>query len=146
MDSFHIWYKWSLAWGVSHVMTFDLDLYLQGHSTLFWLGIQHDSIVWVIMRRRGVSSEHRRSSCSSLILMCYIWQSMVIVAEDYSILHQFPICVSLIYIFIMWYIENNVCTWVTNCFCTHKRIICVVISQVAKQWAMISNFTDFERT
>ena len=26
MDSFHIWYKWSLAWeGVSHVKTFDLD-------------------------------------------------------------------------------------------------------------------------
>ena len=33
---------------------------------LTW-GIQHDSIVWVIMRRRGVSSERRRSSCSS----CY---------------------------------------------------------------------------
>ena len=65
MDSFHIWHKWSLAWeGVSHVMTFDLDLYLQGHSTLFWFGAQHDSIVWVIMRRRGVSSERRRSSCS----------------------------------------------------------------------------------
>ena len=31
MDSFHIWYKWSIAWeGVSHVMTLDLDLYLQG--------------------------------------------------------------------------------------------------------------------
>ena len=29
------WYKWSLAWeDVSHVMTSDLDLYLQGHSTL----------------------------------------------------------------------------------------------------------------
>ena len=68
MDSFHIWYKWSQAWeGMSHVMTFDLDLYLQGHSTLFWLGIRHDSIVWVIMRQRGVSSEHRRSSCSSFI-------------------------------------------------------------------------------
>ena len=54
MDSFHIHHKWSLVWeGVLHVMTFDLDLYLQGHSTLFWLGIQHDSIVWVIMRRRG---------------------------------------------------------------------------------------------
>ena len=67
MDSFHIWYKWLLAWeGVSHVMTFDLDLYLQGLSTLFWLGIQHDSKVWVIMRRLGVSSERRRSSCSSL--------------------------------------------------------------------------------
>ena len=35
MYSFHIWYKWSLAWeGVLHMMTFDLDLYLQGHSTL----------------------------------------------------------------------------------------------------------------
>ena len=35
MDSFHIWYKWSLAWeGVSHVMIFDLDLYLQCHLTL----------------------------------------------------------------------------------------------------------------
>ena len=27
--------------------------------------IQHDSIVWVIMRRRGVSSERMRSICSS---------------------------------------------------------------------------------
>ena len=70
MDSFHIWYKWLLAWeGVLHVMTFDLDPYLQGHSTLFWLGIQHDSIVWVIMRRRGVSSERRRSSCSSSLCL-----------------------------------------------------------------------------
>ena len=64
---FHIWYKWLLAWeGVLHVMTFDLDLYLQGHSTLFWLGIQHDSILWVIMKRRGVSSERKRSSWLSV--------------------------------------------------------------------------------
>ena len=35
MDSFHIWYKWSLVWeSVLHVMTFDLDLYLQGHLAL----------------------------------------------------------------------------------------------------------------
>ena len=35
MDSFHIWYKWSLVWeSVLHIMTFDLDMYLQGHSTL----------------------------------------------------------------------------------------------------------------
>ena len=33
---------------------------------LTW-GIQHDSILWVIMRRRGVSSERRRSSCSSFV-------------------------------------------------------------------------------
>ena len=35
MDSFHIWHKWSLVLeGVLHVMTFDLDLYLQGHLAL----------------------------------------------------------------------------------------------------------------
>ena len=35
MDSFHIYQKWSLVWkGVLHVMTFDLDLYLQGHLAL----------------------------------------------------------------------------------------------------------------
>ena len=33
----------------------------------FWLGIQYDSIVRVIMRRRRVSSERRHSSCSSYI-------------------------------------------------------------------------------
>ena len=34
-DSFHIRHKWSLPWeGVSRTMTFDLDLYLQGHSAL----------------------------------------------------------------------------------------------------------------
>ena len=33
----------------------------------FWLGIQYDSMVWVIMRRRGVYSEGRHSSCSSLV-------------------------------------------------------------------------------
>ena len=104
---------------VLHVMTFDLDLYFQGHSAFdlenrvrsvasavldgffsylvqmitsmrrcvachdLWpwpissrsfdlvltLGIQHDSIVWVIMRWRGVSSERRRSSCSSFSLL-----------------------------------------------------------------------------
>ena len=35
MDSFHIYHKWSLVWeGVLHIMTFDLDLYLQGHLAL----------------------------------------------------------------------------------------------------------------
>ena len=41
-------------------------------SIIFWLGIQYDPIVWVIMRRRGVSSERRRSSCSS----CEHFQNM----------------------------------------------------------------------
>ena len=31
----------------------------------FWLGIQYESMVWVIMRRQGVSSECRHSICSS---------------------------------------------------------------------------------
>ena len=30
MNSFHIWHKWSLE-GVSHAMTSDLDIYLQGY-------------------------------------------------------------------------------------------------------------------
>ena len=35
LHSFHIWHKSSLASeGVSHVMTFDLDLYFEGHSVL----------------------------------------------------------------------------------------------------------------
>ena len=35
MDSFHISHEWSLVWkGVLHLMTFDLDLYLQGHLAL----------------------------------------------------------------------------------------------------------------
>ena len=135
-----MWYKWSLAWeDVLHVMTFDLDPYIQGHSALtlkivssvastvldgffpylvqmissmrrcvacddlwpwpissrsfdfdfenrvrsvtfsvldrlfFWLGIQYDSIMWVIMRRRGVSWERRRSSYSSFNCTKYMW-------------------------------------------------------------------------
>ena len=33
--SFHIYYKWSLVWeGVLHIMTYDLDLYLQGQLDL----------------------------------------------------------------------------------------------------------------
>ena len=38
-------------------------------SILFWLGIWYESIVWVIIRRWGVFSERRRSSCSSLIYL-----------------------------------------------------------------------------
>ena len=35
MYSFPIWHKWSFAWeGVPCAMTFDLDLYLQGHSAM----------------------------------------------------------------------------------------------------------------
>ena len=32
----------------------------------FWLGIQNESIVWIIMRQRGVSSERRHSICCSV--------------------------------------------------------------------------------
>ena len=44
-------------WRIFKICNFDF--------VIFWLGIQYDSMVWVIMRRRGVSSERRRSSCSS---------------------------------------------------------------------------------
>ena len=60
-------------WPISS-RSFDLDFENRVRSVtfsvldrlFFWLGIQYDSIMWVIMRRRGVSSERRRSSCSSL--------------------------------------------------------------------------------
>ena len=46
-------------WRIFKICNFDF--------VIFWLGIQYDSMVWVIMRRRGVSSERRRSSCSSFL-------------------------------------------------------------------------------
>ena len=49
----------------------------------FWLGIQYDSIVWVIKRWRGVSSERRRSSCSSLSLLCKY--SLVVIIDIYFV-------------------------------------------------------------
>ena len=59
-------------WPISS-RSFDLDFENQVRSVtfsvldrlFFWLGIQYDSIVLVIMRRQGVSSERRRSSYSS---------------------------------------------------------------------------------
>ena len=43
-----------------------------------WFGTQHDSVVWVIMRRRGVSSERRRSSLymSVHLSFFYIWATL----------------------------------------------------------------------
>ena len=60
------------TWPISS-RSFDLDFENSVRSVtfsvldplFFWLGIQYDSIMWVIMRRRGVSSERRRSSYSS---------------------------------------------------------------------------------
>ena len=65
-------------WPISS-RSFDLDFENRVRSVMFsvldrlffWLGIQYDPIVWVIMRRRGVSSERRRSSCSSCVCRCW---------------------------------------------------------------------------
>ena len=62
-------------WPISS-RSFDLDFANRVRSVtfsvlgrlFFLLGNQYDSVVWVIMRRRGVSSERRRSSCSSWYL------------------------------------------------------------------------------
>ena len=50
-------------WRIFKICNFDF--------VFFWLGIQYDSMVWVIIRRRGVSSERRRSSCSSFRLLTH---------------------------------------------------------------------------
>ena len=60
--------------GVSHVMFVSKFKHLKFWRIIlicnfdfgfFWLGIEYDSMVWVIMRWQGVSSERRCSSCSS---------------------------------------------------------------------------------
>ena len=72
-DPFHICTSYQATSGdVSYVMfvskfknlKFCQILYMCNfHFVFFWLGIQYDSMVWVIMRWWGVSSERRRSSC-----------------------------------------------------------------------------------
>ena len=122
---FQYLYKWSLAWeGVSHVMTFDLDLYLQGHSTLFWLGIQHDSIVWVIMRRRGVSSE--RSSCSS-----FLWVQVTI----FQYLFRYRFC-------FLYTISNNVISNHYHLMQSYslKNVCHVIVGQI-RFWQCLCNKT-----
>ena len=57
-------------WRIFYICNFDF--------VFIWLGIQYDSMVWVIMRRQGVSSERKRSSCSSLKVDHYWkWQCSV---------------------------------------------------------------------
>ena len=46
-------------WRIFSICNFDF--------IFFWLGIQYDPMEWAIMRRQGVSSECRRSSCSSFV-------------------------------------------------------------------------------
>ena len=59
--------------------------------SLFWLGIQHNSIVWVIMRRRGVSSEHRCSSCSS----CTCWWPGTTRASAGTVMTEVRCCIDM---------------------------------------------------
>ena len=74
VDPFHICTSYqATSEGVSRVMPVSKFKFKFGEFfkfvtdfVFFWLGIQYDSMVWVIMRRRGVSSERRCSSCSSL--------------------------------------------------------------------------------
>ena len=56
-------------WQILYICKFDF--------LFFWLGIQYDKILWVIMRWRGVSSERRLSSCSS-------WFSHVLEGATYT--------------------------------------------------------------
>ena len=58
LDEFsHIWHKWSPAWeGVSHTMTFDLDLFLQGYLAVTL------SILWIIFIC-GTNTAHEGTMC-----------------------------------------------------------------------------------
>ena len=75
LDPFHICTSYQpTSEGVSRVMPvtkfknlkfWRIFLICNFDFVFFRLGIQYDSMVWVIIRRRGVSSERRRSNCSS---------------------------------------------------------------------------------
>ena len=55
------WFLWQII--KFEILAISLNLHLR--LCLLWLGIQYESIVWVIMGWWGVSSECRHSSCSS---------------------------------------------------------------------------------
>ena len=55
-------------WQILLICNFDFDM--------FWLGIQYESVAWVIIRRQGIFSERRHSSCSNYHL-CQIWKEFI---------------------------------------------------------------------
>ena len=56
---FYSKFKYLICWQILKIHKFDF--------VLFWLEIQYESIVRVIMGQRGVSRERKRSSCSGFI-------------------------------------------------------------------------------
>ena len=79
-------------WRIFQICNFDFGF--------FWLGIQYDSMVWVIIRRRGVSSERRHSSCSSWGLgkiwavLKHIYFKIHFGVQKYTMYHGVPRYVS----------------------------------------------------
>ena len=73
MDSFHIRCKWSLVWeGVSGIMVFDHDLYLEGHSVYKTTKIWHIvmcplnsmySSGWILSILGTNDNQHERVFC-----------------------------------------------------------------------------------
>ena len=85
LDPFHIYTSYqAISEAVSHVKFVSKFKEIGNFGkffkfvtlTLSSFDIQYDSKVWVIMRRQGVSSEHRRSSCSLR------WQQQLPVANE----------------------------------------------------------------
>ena len=92
-DPFHICTSYqATSEGVSHVMFvskfknlkfWQIRQICNFDFVFFWLGIQYESIVWNIIRRWGVSSELRRSSCSNCELD--MWCDMLL---SYCVRHN----------------------------------------------------------
>ena len=80
-DPFHICTSYqATSEGVSRVMfisKFKNLNFCNFDFVFFRLGIQYDSIEWTIMRRQGVSSERRRSSRSSLLLVSWAFATEI---------------------------------------------------------------------
>ena len=86
LDSFHIYTSYqATSEGVSRVSFGKLFKFVTLNLSCFdW------SIVCVIMGRRGVSSERRRSSCSSLFCIIYwpLWFTIAWLAPQQPMLHN----------------------------------------------------------
>ena len=72
---------------------------------LFWLRIQYESILWVIMGQQRVSSERRHSSCSSLFWMFYSHFQHVQQSETAKKLHwlKFTYSIKIMLFAALWF-------------------------------------------
>ena len=95
-------------WQILGICNFDF--------VLLWHWIWYESMVWVVMGRRRVSSERRHSSCSSL---CWDWSQTMLVKEAPDVPVPIKINTSK---------KKSFCFKVLNLFFLHYIYLCLTSS------------------